>query len=87
MQSDLLGDLGLIIGPEGHEWLVIIKGMSLMACLEKQGLISIKKLWVNTCPPMADSLLPLCGINYVNRPTRAYPAIAEGAQHARLVLP
>jgi len=45
MQSDSLGDLGLKIGPEGHERLVmIIKGMSPMACLEKEGLVSIKKL-------------------------------------------
>jgi len=55
MQSDSLGDLGLKIGPEGHERLVmIIKGMSPMACLEKEGLVSIKKVWVNTCPPGAD---------------------------------
>jgi hypothetical protein len=27
--------------------------------LEKQGLVSIKKLWVNTCPPLVDSLFPL----------------------------
>jgi len=68
MQSDSLGDLGLIIGQEGHEWLVmIIKGMSPMSYLEKEGLVSIKKLSVNTCPHMEDSLLPLYGGNSVNR--------------------
>ena len=38
--------------------------------LEKQGLVSIKKLWVNTCPPLADSLSGYDPITFVNRPLR-----------------
>jgi hypothetical protein len=54
-----------------------------MACLEKEGLVSIKKVWVNTCPTIADSLLPLCEINSVNRPPCACPQLAEGDPPAR----
>jgi hypothetical protein len=56
-----------------------------MACLEKEGLVSIKKLRVNTCTPMADSLLTLCEINSVNRPLCAFLRLAEEKLYTRLV--
>ena len=36
--------------------------------LEEQGLVSIKKLWVNTCPPLVDSLSGYGPLSSVNRP-------------------
>lgn len=38
--------------------------------LKKQGLISIKELWVNICPPQEDSLSGYDPISFVKRPVR-----------------